>query len=319
MNKKRKEIINSNEISEVYTFDLGGCKQKVLIEGKSKDLPVVLTLHGGPGLPIPFSVGCQGLFPEFTDKFIMVYWDQLGCGINNYKIDNQFHIDNFVEMGINLLDELKKMFPHNKILIFATSWGSILSAKIAEKRDDILDGVVVSGQIIKNVIFDQEVFDVLEASEVPNKKLEAIKRIDVTNVSTKQLQIIATCLRKYTDAYTNKKSEKAPMGSIIWGVLTSPDYRLRDFKAIMVNGYRNNASLWNEILQLDLSETLANMNLPYVIIQGDTDIVASTETVKCLIEKTSSANLKCQIIENTGHLPGKEMMQQVFQSLCELS
>ena len=87
MNKKRKAIIEQNEISELVTFSLGGYEQKVLIEGKSKNLPVVITLHGGPGTPIPFSVGCRGLFPEFTDKFIMVYWDQLGCGKNNYKIE----------------------------------------------------------------------------------------------------------------------------------------------------------------------------------------------------------------------------------------
>lgn len=319
MNKKRKEIIRENEISEVYTFELGGFKQKVLIEGKRRDLPVVLTLHGGPGTPIPFSVGCRGLFPEFTDKFLMVYWDQLGCGINNYKIDEQFHIDNFVDMGIDLLDELKRMFPQNKMMIFATSWGSILSAKIAEKRNDMLDGVVVSGQIIREVIFNQEVFDVLEASRVSRKKLEEVKNMDAVNVSTKQLQVISTCLRKYTNAYINKMGEKAPMGAIIRGLLTSPDYNIRDFKAIMINGYLDNTSLWKEILQLDLSDILINMNLPYVIIQGDTDIVASTETVKRVIEKANNSKLKCQIVKNSGHLPGKVMMQTVFQSLCDLT
>lgn len=80
---KRKNVISNNEISELCSFSLGGYEQKVLIEGKRKESPVVITLHGGPGAPIPFSVGCRGLFPTFTDNFIMVYWDQLGCGINN--------------------------------------------------------------------------------------------------------------------------------------------------------------------------------------------------------------------------------------------
>lgn len=34
MNKKRKAIIEQNEISELVTFSLGGYEQKVLIEGK---------------------------------------------------------------------------------------------------------------------------------------------------------------------------------------------------------------------------------------------------------------------------------------------
>ena len=36
---KRKKIIEGYEISQMYTFSLGGYDQKVLIEGKKKDLP----------------------------------------------------------------------------------------------------------------------------------------------------------------------------------------------------------------------------------------------------------------------------------------
>ena len=90
MNKKRKAIIAANEISEIRNYNLGGYSQKVLIEGKKKTNPIIIILHGGPGSPIPFCVGCRGLFPELTDKAIIVYWDQLGCGINNHPIGDSF-------------------------------------------------------------------------------------------------------------------------------------------------------------------------------------------------------------------------------------
>ncbi len=38
------------------SFELGGYTQKVLIEGKSKNLPIVIVLHGVPRTPIPFPV-----------------------------------------------------------------------------------------------------------------------------------------------------------------------------------------------------------------------------------------------------------------------
>ena len=84
MNKIRKEIIANNEISELKTYSLNGYEQKVLIEGRKRDLPITLFLHSGPGSPIPFCAGCRGLFPEITSRTTMVYWDQLGCGINDY-------------------------------------------------------------------------------------------------------------------------------------------------------------------------------------------------------------------------------------------
>lgn len=121
MSKARKNYIKSCEVSEVAEVELGGYKQKIAIEGKSKSLPVVINLHGGPGSPIPFSVGCRGLFPDWTDKVIMVYWDQLGCGINNYKIDNGFKIENFVGMTVDLIKLIKSRFPGNKLFLFGMS------------------------------------------------------------------------------------------------------------------------------------------------------------------------------------------------------
>jgi hypothetical protein len=116
------------------------------------------------------------------------------------------------------------------------------------------------------------------------------------NFTEKDLQLISSALRKYTDAYQNKKGQKAPMGTIIKGLLTSPDYSMKDFKAIMVNGYTKNISLWKEITQINLSGQLRNVEVPYIILQGDTDIVASTKLVKELVDSSNNANLSCRIV-----------------------
>lgn len=319
MNRKRKAVIAANEISELYTFRLGGYDQKVLIEGKSRKLPVVVTLHGGPGTPVPFSAGCRGLFPELTDKFIMVCWDQLGCGINNHKIDERFTIDSFVDMTSDLLKEIKQLFPHNKVLLFATSWGSILSAKILSRAGDMIDGVVACGQIIKEVFFCREVFEELEKSPLTDRKLKEIKKMSADNITAKGMQLVSSSIRKYTRGYINKEGKMMPVGNVIRGLLTSPDYSLKDFKAIMINGYRNNISLWKEILKLDLSKELKNAEVPYIMVQGDTDIVASTKTVKIVTESSGNPNLRYYIVEDSGHIPGAAMMERVFCILTELA
>jgi pimeloyl-ACP methyl ester carboxylesterase len=315
MKKNRKEMIAGNKVSEIYEWKLGGYHQKVLLEGKEESLPIVITLHGGPGTPIPFSVGCRGLFPEFTNQFIMVYWDQLGCGINNYVIDDNFTIDSFVEMTEDLIHKVKELFPMNKILIFSMSWGSVLSAKILEKDSKIIDGVLVYGQIMKEVFFNEEVITALEKTKISRAKLETIKNANRTSASPKELQLVSAIIRKYTEGYQNSKGTQAPMGPIIKGLLTSPDYSFKNFKAMMINGYQKNRSLWNEILHIDLSDILKNVQIPYVILQGDTDIVASTLAVKELVQNSSNSNLQCEVVENSGHMPGKEGMELVLEKL----
>ncbi len=319
MNKKRKEIIAGNAISNIYEWRLGGYDQKVLIEGKKEELPVVITLHGGPGNPVPFSVGCRGLLPEFTDHFIMVYWDQLGCGINNHVIDDTFTIESFVQMTLDLIGEVKKLFPANKIFVFSMSWGSILSAKILEKSAHIADGVVVWGQIVSNLFFNSDVMNALEHSDIPKKKLARIKAARKETASPKELQLISSSIKKYTSGYQNKKGAQAPMGEMIKGVLTSPDYKFRDFIATVINGYRKNRSLWQENLCLDLSETLRNVQIPYIILQGDTDIVTSTQAVRQLVVNSDNPNLKCIVVENSGHVPGSAGMNQALRMLNELA
>lgn len=309
------KLLENNEVSEICSFSLGGYQQKVLLEGKRSDNPIVLTLHGGPGTAMPFCVGSRGLFPMFTNEFIMVYWDQLGCGINNYVIDDSFTIDSFVRMTMDLIEQIKIRFPNNKIIIFSTSWGSILSAKLLEKNPKAVDAVVACGQIIKNVFICDEVKDTLAKSRMSQKKLERLRTISRDNYTGKDLQFISTSLRKYSDAYLNKKGEKAPMAFMIKGLLKSPDYTMKDLKANIINGYRKNTSLWKEIIQLDLSEALAKVKIPYVMLQGDTDLVASTKTVKELVANSNNSNLSCKIIKNTGHLPGLEMMDLLLATL----
>ncbi len=315
---KRKEIIAKNEISELCSFTLGGYEQKVLIEGKKKDAPIVIVLHGGPGTPIPFSVGCRGLFPAFTDEFIMVYWDQLGCGINDHVIDDTFSIDSFVRMTEELAAQIKKKFPDQKRMIFSTSWGSILSAKLLERDPHAVDAVVACGQIVKDVLICDEVRGALSQSKISKKYLERINQVTVDHYTDEDLQLIAGSLRKYTDAYQNRAGVKAPMGPIIRGLLASPDYSLKDFKAVMINGYRKNTSLWKEILKIDLSGVLSNVKIPYIILQGETDLVASTKTVKELTANSENANISCQVIPKTGHFPGVEMMDSILAVLKKI-
>lgn len=309
---EREKIISSHEISKVMTFNLGGYQQKVAIEGKKSSLPILLTLHGGPGSPTPFAVGCRGLFPEFTNKFIMVYWDQLGCGINNYCIDDSFTIDSFVKMVEDLIKELKTMFPNNKIMIFAISWGSILSLKLLEKNPQAVDRVIACGQILKDVFYNEEVFETLEKSSLSKKKLAKIRSVDINNITPKDLKLISSSIRKYTDGYQNKNDDKVPMGFLIKGLFSSTDYSFKDFLAVIKNGYAKNQSLWKEILKLDLTETLKKVEIPYLILQGETDIVASTSLIKELLSQRDNKNLSYKIIKNAGHIPSN-MLKELLE------
>ncbi len=320
---KRKAYMKSCEISEVRTVRLGGYDQKISIEGKKRDLPVVICLHGGPGLPVPFGVGCRGLMPEWTDRAIMVYWDQLGCGINNYNLDNSFCVQSFVDMTVDLIGEIKRIFPRNKLFLFAISWGSALALKAAVAAADLLNGVVVYGQIIKNLFFNEQVYASLE--HAPKKVRSRVAEIRADGISCeykvldRNLRDLTLYLRKYTNGYNNRSAKGIATGKFVKGILTSPDYTFRDFKAIMNNGYRKNESIWQELLAIDLSDCLARVEIPYLIFQGDTDLVTCTDTAVQTAQECGNANVQVKVLKQSGHFPSALAMNEVCAELFALT
>ncbi len=320
MNKARKKYIRSCEISEIAEVSLGRHVQKIAIEGKSKNLPVVIALHGGPGSPVPFSVGCRGLFPEWTDKAVMVFWDQLGCGINNFKIDT-LNTEDFVNMTFDLVCEIKKRFPQNRLYLFGMSWGSVLALKTAVRAPEMLDGVLVYGQVIKNLFFNEEVASAFE--NAPQSKRQEVQKILQTDAGCEysvldaNLKKLYKLLNKYTDAYNNKNAKPAPVGKIVKGLITSPDYSFKDFKAIVKNGYRQNKILWRELLQLDLTAELAQVCVKYLILQGDTDIITSTKNVLAAAQNSNNENVTVRVVKNSGHMPSAQAMEECFNALIK--
>lgn len=321
---KRKKYMESCQVSKIKTYHLNGYPQKVLMEGKSSNAPIIIYLHGGPGSPIPFCAGSRGLFPEITDYFIMVYWDQLGCGMNDYPIDDTFSIDSYIQMTVDLITAVRSDFPENPLNLFGVSWGSILAANAAVRVPDLLNRVIVYGQVTKDLFFNKEVFDTLEKAKLNGKEQEKLEQLKMVNsIGQKEIMAIARLISKRTEGYQAKKGGKAPMGRVIFGLLTSPDYTIKDFKAVAVNGTQKNQSLLQELIRLDLRDTLAHIAVPYLIMQGDTDIVTSTKFVESFVRESGNDYLHFDLVENSGHMPGaagmKYVIEKGFAFLCAAS
>lgn len=313
---KRKQIIAENEISEIREFILGGFPQKVAIDGKKRSNPVVIFLHGGPGSPIPFSAGCRGMFPEITETVTMVYWDQLGCGINNRLINDDFRIQNFVEMTRDLIIQVRQLFPDNKLLLFGVSWGSILALKAVTEYTVPVDGVVTYGQVLHDLTFNEEVYKALDASAMPARNKQELREIQKCSSHTIEEETkVMKWIGQYTEGYQCKSGGKLPIGSVIWGLLTSPDYRLKDFKAVVVNGYQKNKSLIEELFEIDLRSNLKQVETPYKILQGSTDLVTPTKLIMEFVKEIENPHVSCRVVENCGHMPDVRGMNEIVEVL----
>lgn len=79
--KNRKVIAGS--ISEKVWVKINGLKHGMIIKGKNKNNPVILFLHGGPGMPEYFLA--EKYMTGLEDHFVVCYWEQRGSGLSYNK------------------------------------------------------------------------------------------------------------------------------------------------------------------------------------------------------------------------------------------
>lgn len=81
-----------------------------------------------------------------------------------------------------------------------------------------------------------------------------------------------------------------------------------------MNKTLKNMSFRSEILNINLTSELNEVNTPYYILQGSTDIVTSTYEIEKVVKASSNPNLHLDIIKNSGHIPSMDGMDKTLKT-----
>ncbi len=113
-------------IAVIETVTLGGVEQTVTIRGVDTAKPVLLILHGGPGMPSSPWATWKDIHSDLERHFVLVHWDQRGAGKSFSKslTPEDMHLENFVSDTLELTDILRERFDQDKIFLWGHSWGS---------------------------------------------------------------------------------------------------------------------------------------------------------------------------------------------------
>lgn len=104
---------------------LGGLPQKIHIRTLDENKPVLLFLHGGPGVCNRHTVLHD--HEDLMDTFTLVGWDQRGSGGSYFGARKEdLTIDRLVLDAKELVAWLCDFFHKDKIFIIGGSWGSEL-------------------------------------------------------------------------------------------------------------------------------------------------------------------------------------------------
>src|SRR5579864_3169738 len=125
-------------IDETRFVRLGGIEQWISIRGRNRDNPVILLLHGGPGIAL--SVMPRNLLWSWTADFTVVQWDQRGAGKTfgrSGPVGADVTIDRMTRDGVELAEFLREHLHKKKVVLAGVSWGSMLGVHIVKARPDL--------------------------------------------------------------------------------------------------------------------------------------------------------------------------------------
>jgi len=146
---QRFEIHTPNGIQEGMYVTIGGIQQWIQIRGEDRNNPVLLFVHGGPGVSsIPRSSGWL-LWEKY---FTVVQWDQRGTGLTyrqtGKSIAPTMTVDRMALDGIEVVEFLRAHLHKDKIILVGGSWGSILGIYMIKQRPDLFAAYVGTGQVV---------------------------------------------------------------------------------------------------------------------------------------------------------------------------
>jgi proline iminopeptidase len=146
-----RAIRSPNGIDSLEAIRIGGIDQWIEVRGQNVNNPILLFIHGGPGVAfIPMGSTFQDPWEKY---FTVVQWDQRGAG-KTYESNGkelQRRTMNLAQMEQDTLEVtnyLRTRFKREKIFVVGHSWGSMLGLWLAHEHPEMIYAFVGTGQAV---------------------------------------------------------------------------------------------------------------------------------------------------------------------------
>lgn len=296
---KTTAIDAASGIDETLFARIGGVDQWISIRGQRRDNPVLLIVHGGPGLalsPVPRTT----LF-DWTRDFTIVLWDQRGAGKTFGRSGPggaDVTIERMVLDGVEVAELLCRKLHKPKIILVGVSWGSMLGVHMVKTRPDLFYAYVGTGQSVHQHKDKAVAYAQLLAEARARNDQRAIDELEANGPPPYDSISKETVYTKWATAYE-------PAGPSRWTlvstVLFESEVGLRDLRDY-VSGLRSSSDHFREQIQaVDLTSLGTDFAVPFFVFQGAVDNVTPVQPVKDYLDHITAPHKELVLIPDGGH------------------
>jgi pimeloyl-ACP methyl ester carboxylesterase len=305
-------------IDTIKKVVLGGFPQKIHIKGDDEKNPVILFLHGGPGMTNRASV--MQKHADLRRAFTLVAWDQRGtCGSYKGLDPATLTVDRLVEDAKELVDELCASLNRKKIFIVGGSWGTELGTFLVYRYPQKIAAYLGQGQVVDGVKNEELSYNfTLEQAEKAGdeKSVELLKKCGPPAKGQYKggldgLMTQRKILQKYGGSSAKKESF---FKTAVLPFLDLREYTYGDIYGSL-KGYKKVLSaMWGTVTDYNFIEQCNKFEVPYYIFQGRLDKNTPSELVEEFYKVIDAPDKDLVWFENSAHGPMREEPDK-FKSL----
>lgn len=282
-------------IASLETHFLGGAEQWVLIRGRDSTQPVLLFLHGGPGMPAMYLA--HAFQRDLERDFLVVHWDRRGAGksFGAAAPRESLTVRRTLEDTYELTQLLRRYFGQPRIYLVGHSWGSYLGLLAVREHPEYYAAFIGVGPVAGDtaqVMAIQRDF-LLRQGRPPDQVQLA------TSPTTGSTAVREEDLFRYGGALYRATSFR-PL--LVTG-LRAPEYTLKDAWNVRRGAARLLRAMRNDVEPRPHGGTIDSVEVPVFFLLGRHDHITPSGLAAGALDRLSAPLKGLAWFEQSAHFP----------------
>ncbi len=298
------------DIDEIRKIPLGGVNQKIHIRGEKLSNPVLLFLHGGPG--ISNRDGVINRDSDLCNDFTIVAWDQRGTGGSYWGVKKEtLNLEQLISDAAELVEYLCKELNKDKIFVWGGSWGTELGTYLCCRHPEHIAGYLGSGQLVDGALNEELSYDFAMEKAKEAGDTESIATLEKIG------RPVNGCYREVFDGMMAQRRIMKKYGGhsmkkgTYWSDTALPLLKSKEFtftdKIGLALGYKKCLTyMWPTTSKCNFPKECTHFEMPYYIFQGRHDNNTPSALVENYFNAIEAPDKDLIWFENSAHGPMRE-------------
>ncbi len=320
-----RAITSVNGIDSPEAVRIGGIEQWIEVRGQNVNNPILLFIHGGPGIAF---IALGSTFQDPWEKyFIVVEWDQRGAGKTYESNDKELQrrTMNLAQMEqdtVEVASYLRTRFKRQKMFVVGHSWGSMLGLWLAHEHPEMIYAFVGTGQAVSMQQNKEAGYAiVLQAARSHNnepaiKELESLAPYPLAIPDINKMETVRdweSSLLGPPPSETSFTNVKRILGTVI----SAPEYSIADDIGWVRGQMFSLQVMMPQMMEFDLTKLGPEFREPLFFFEGRMDPYCPGSAVANYVETIHAPQKEMVWFENSGHFLFYEEKQKFTDELVQ--